>query len=109
MREFQQIVNLVEEINTNHKHHLSSLGESDKLLLVIKSEDGKTFLIKISRNGLEIIKEQPVTEFKNIVEISLKDLLKLMNHKSYIIRYMMTGKIKVKGNIKKVFDILQNL
>lgn len=109
MREFQQIISLIEEINHNHRHHLSSLCDEDKLLLVIKTEEGKTFLVKISKGGLEILKDSSSEEFKNVVEISLKDLIKLINHRSYILRYLMTGRIKVKGSVKKVLEILQNI
>lgn len=109
MREFQQIVSLIEEINQNHRHHLSSLGDEDKLLLVIKTEEGRNFPVKISRSGLEILKDSLSEEFKNVVEISLKDLIKLINHRSYILRYLMTGRIKVKGSVKKVLDILQTI
>lgn len=109
MREFQYLVNLVEDINTNHSHHLSSLTDEDKLLLVVKTDEGKTFSVKIAKNGLQILKDNFSEEFNNIVEISLKDLIKLINHRSYILRYLMTGRIKVRGSVKKVLDILQNL
>lgn len=109
MKEFQQIVNLIEDINQNHRHHLSYLSDEDKLLLVIKTQEGKTFPIKISKNGLEILKDRTSEEFKNVVEIALKDLIKLINHRSYILRYLMTGRIKVKGSVKKVLEILQTI
>lgn len=109
MREFEQVIKLMEEINIHHKHHLISLGEDDKLLLMIKTDDGGIFSVKVSKNGLEILKDRDFEPFKNTVEISLKDLIKLINHRSYILRYLMTGRIKVKGNVKKILDILQNL
>lgn len=109
MREFEHILRMIEEINRHHGHHLQSLDESDKVLIKIKTDDGKVFPVKITKNGLEPLKDGILVEFKNIVEISLKDLLKLANHKSYIVRYIMAGRIKVKGDIKKILNILQNI
>lgn len=109
MSEIDQIVKLVDRINTHHKHHLSSLDDGDALLLMVKTDHGKNINIVVSKNGVELVKEIEVSKFNNIVEMSLKDLIKLVNNHSYIIRYLTTGRIKIRGNIKKVLNILQSI
>lgn len=108
MKEVQEIYRIVEEINQSHKHHLDSLEEKDELLLLIKLENGKHISVKVSREGLDIQKGE-VEKPRNVVEITAKDLFRLINNRSYIVRYLTTGRIKIRGDIKRVLRILQNI
>lgn len=108
MRELQEIYRIVDQINQSHKYHLSSLDEKDEVLLQIKLESGKVVFVKISKSGLEIAGEER-EKHRNIVEITSKDLFKLIHNRSYILRYLTTGRVRVRGDIKKVLRILQTI
>lgn len=109
MNEIENVVRIIKDINMHHKHHFFSFDESDVILVFIKLEHEQTIPIKISKHGLEILREVDTSKYSNIVEISSKDLFKLINNKSYILRYITTGRVKIKGNIKKILNILQSL
>ncbi|MEZ0323869.1 MAG: SCP2 sterol-binding domain-containing protein [Hydrogenothermaceae bacterium] len=108
MNEIYEIHKLIETINRDHKHHISSLSKDDEVLFKIKLQNGKDFKVKLSRDGLHVFEDEDCN-IKNVVEISSKDLFKLLNNRSYILRYITTGRIRIKGNIKKVLEILRNI
>lgn len=102
-----EIKNLVEKINENHKHHLEELSES--VLLKVNFPDSNTAYIKIDKNGLEFVSSDKEKTEKNQITITYKDLKKILDNPVNIIRFLATGRVKIKGNIREILQILEKI
>jgi putative sterol carrier protein len=108
-QEIKHLEELVEKINNEHKHKLNNVSEPI-LLTVVLSNDSKVD-VEINKHGVKILKHLKHKEFeiKNHITISYKQLKKSLENKANIIRYLMSGKVKVKGNLKYILDVLSEL
>jgi putative sterol carrier protein len=106
-QEIHEIKSLIERINQEHISYLEGLNS--KVLLEIHLKDGSSVFVEISKHGLKTVKPDLKKTIQNQVILSFKDLKKLIDNPSNIIRFLTTGRVKVKGNIREIFEILENL
>lgn len=108
-QEITNLKNLVEKINSEHKHKLNNVSEPIFLTVII-SDDSKVN-VEITKHGIKILEHLKHKEgdIKNHITISYKQLVKSLENKVNIIRYLMSGKVKVKGDLKYILDILSEL
>ncbi|ACD66955.1 hypothetical protein SYO3AOP1_1347 [Sulfurihydrogenibium sp. YO3AOP1] len=108
-QEIKHLEELVEKINNEHKHKLNNVSEPI-LLTVVLSNDAKVD-VEINKHGVKILKhlKHKESDIKNHITISYKQLIKSLENKANIIRYLMSGKVKVKGNLKYILDVLSEL
>ena len=108
-QEIKHLEELVEKINNEHKHKLNNVSEPI-FLTVVLSNDSKVD-VEINKHEVKILKhlEHKKSDINNHVTISYKQLKKSLENKANIIRYLMSGKVRVKGNLKYILDVLSEL
>lgn len=102
-----EIRDLVNKINENHKHHLESVNEP--VLIKVVFPDSSSVHVQIDKDGLEFVNPDKEKIIKNQVYLTFKDLKKLIDNPISIVRFITTGRVKIKGNIKEILNILQKI
>lgn len=105
--ELKDIYHLVERINQDHLHHLQNIKEP--VLIKINLSDNTQSYVEIDKKGLKIVKAEKEQHIKNQVIISYKDLRKLIDNPSNILRFVLSGRVKIKGNIKEILQVLEKI
>jgi len=107
--EIKHLEELVEKINNEQKHKLNKVS-NPIILTIVLSNDSKVD-VEINKDGVKILKhlEHKKSDINNHITISYKQLIKSLENKANIIRYLMSGKVKVKGNLKYILDVLSEL
>ncbi|MFN3813625.1 MAG: SCP2 sterol-binding domain-containing protein [Aquificaceae bacterium] len=96
---------IIQKINCEHKKTLEKLDKD--VLLMVRIPDHKEVHLLIGRDGVKYL-EKPI-DVESVVKISYKDLMRLMDEPSKVVRYMLQGKILIKGDlgiIEKLMDII---
>jgi len=108
-QEIKHLEELVEKINNEHKHKLNNV--SDPIFLTVVLSNASKVDVEINKHGVKILKhlKHKESDIKNHITISYKQLIKSLENKANIIRYLMSGKVKVKGNLKYILDVLSEL
>lgn len=77
-----------------------------ELGILVKDKEGD-LKFKISPNKIEEIKcfERDLV----YLEITKEDLLKLLNNPSFFLNFLVSKKIRIRGEVEKFFKIVQNL
>lgn len=94
-------------INIQQKHSSILSKIKHPLLLEIKLPDGKTALFLIAQNAIKQVESEADKVDK--VEISYKDLLRLLEKPSRAPRYALQGRLKIKGDFGRVISTLKSL
>ncbi len=96
---------LAHHIQERHAELLRNI--QDPLLLEVELPEGGIARFIISSEGIrQIIDTQ---ESKNVVKVNYRDLMRLVEKPSRIIRYIFEGRVRIKGDYQKVLSTLQNL
>ncbi len=103
MSERKKLLEIVEKLNEKHINDFPNIEEP--VLVTVKTNEGD-ITFKVSKNG---IKEETDNNIKNQIILSFKDLEKIEKNKKLVLKYAMSGKIKLKGNIKKLISAIQNI
>jgi putative sterol carrier protein len=103
----QEIKNLIDTINENHKHHLDGLTQ--EVLIKVSLPDSKIVYVLIDSDGLELVNPDKENTVKNQVILTYKDLKKLIDNPINILRFVATGRVKIKGSIKEIINILEKI
>ncbi len=103
MSERKKLLEIVEKLNEKHIDDFPNIEEP--VLVTVKTNEGD-ITFKVSKNG---IKEETDNNIKNQIILSFKDLEKIEKNKKLVLKYAMSGKIKLKGNIKKLISAIQNI
>lgn len=96
---------LAHRLQERHKTDLEKL-EEPVLLLVELPQNGLAHFL-IGPEGIHYMETPPSLE--NKVIISYKDLLRLIEKPTKVIRYIFEGKIKFHGDSRKILGALQKL
>ncbi|MFN3977681.1 MAG: SCP2 sterol-binding domain-containing protein [Sulfurihydrogenibium azorense] len=107
IHELREIHHIVEKINQDHLHHLQDIREP--VLIKINLSDNSHSYVEISRNGLRFVESHKEHHIKNQVILSFKDLKKLIDNPSNILRFVLNGRVKIKGNIKEILKVLEKI
>ncbi len=78
-----------------------------KMLVSIKISPTESLYFLISQEGIRELKEE--AEIANRVFVSYKDFLRLLEKPDRALRYMMEGRIKLKGDVKDILDVFSRL
>jgi hypothetical protein len=103
--EKEKLNEIVNNLNEKHKDDFENIDEP--VLVVVKLSNGDDVYFEIGKNGIVEHPEKP--DIKNQVIISFKDLEKIEKNKKLLLNYLMRGKIKLKGNIKKLMNVIQEI
>ncbi|MEM4919557.1 MAG: hypothetical protein QW518_09480 [Thermofilaceae archaeon] len=96
---------LAHHIQETHGEVLKNIQEP--ILLEVELPERETALFIISSEGIrQAIGTQ---EVKNVVKVNYRDLMRLVEKPSRIIRYIFEGRVIIKGDYQRILSILQNL
>lgn len=96
---------LAHHIQETQKEVLKKIQEP-MLLEVDLPEGGKAHFI-ISSEGIHY--SSGISDARHIVSVSYKDLLRLIEKPSRVLRYIFEGRVRIRGDYQKVLSTLQNL
>ena len=96
---------LAHDLNHVYADKLKTLNT--QVLVRIELDLGEYMNFLISNEGIREI--QSDMQLENQISLSYKDFLRLMENKDRIVRYLMEGRVKVKGDIKAILDLFRKL
>ncbi|MCS7171384.1 MAG: hypothetical protein N3D14_01275 [Aquificaceae bacterium] len=102
IRELKLLAHHIEE---QHGHVLKNLQEP--LLLTVELNLASKAHFLISSEGINYLSE-PLA-IRDQIRVSYKDLLRLVEKPSRILRYILEGRVVISGNYQRVLSTLQKL
>ncbi|MEJ5338436.1 MAG: SCP2 sterol-binding domain-containing protein [Aquificaceae bacterium] len=96
---------LAHHIQETHGEFLKNIQEP-LLLEVELPEAGKANFL-ISSEGIRY--SSGISEARHVISISYRDLLRLVEKPSRILRYIFEGRVRIRGDYQKVLSTLQRL
>ncbi len=96
---------LAHHLQERHKKDLEKLQEPVLLMVELPQKVWAYFLI--GSEGI-VYKEDP-PPIKNRILISYKDLIRLVEKPSKVLRYVFEGRVKLQGDYQKILESLQKL
>ncbi|MFN7065974.1 MAG: hypothetical protein ACK4OF_07500 [Aquificaceae bacterium] len=101
LRELKLLAHHLEE-----KHQTLLKGINNTLLLIVELPQGRAHFL-IGPEGIRHVEVSPPVEDK--IVIAYRDLIRLVEKPSKMVRYILEGRVRVHGNQKKLLSILQEL
>jgi len=102
---YSEVYKIVKSLNEKHKDDFSSI--ETPVLIEVKFPDGVVKTFEVGRRGIVEVNNNQNIEDKIIV--SSRDLVKVERNRKLILPYLMSGKIKLRGNIKRLMSVIQDI
>ncbi len=96
---------LAHHIQEAHKELFKSIQENILLEVELPEGGGVNFLI--SSSGINLTSD--VSQAKHVVNVSYRDLMRLVENPSKIVSYVLKGRVRIRGDYKTILSTLQKL
>ncbi|MFN3471368.1 MAG: hypothetical protein ACK4ZR_02020 [Aquificaceae bacterium] len=96
---------LAHHLQEEHREVLEKLEEPVLLLVELPQKVWAQFLI--GPEGIVYTEDPPAV--KNKVMVSYRDLMRLVERPSKVLRYVFEGRVKLQGDYRKILEALQKL
>ncbi|GAB6072133.1 hypothetical protein JCM14244_05100 [Venenivibrio stagnispumantis] len=103
--EIKRLEKIVEDLNIKHKEDFKNITEP--VLVIVQLSNGENIFFEIGNKG--IIKYNQEPDISDKIILTFKDLEKIERNKKLIMPYLMSGKIKLRGNIKRLTETIKNI
>lgn len=96
---------LAHHIQEEHSQSLKEL--KTPILLIVNLPNGQREHFLISQEGISHMPKQPEVEDKLV--LNYKDLMRIIEKPSRMLRYVFEGRVKIYGNYKRVLSVLEKV
>lgn len=103
--EKEALTQLIDQINEEHRAQFTEVKEP--VAIIITLSDGSTVYYKIDKEGITEHTKEPDVENKIIAAYA--DLLKAKKSRIQLVRFLSTGRIKLRGNVKMLMSEIKSL
>ncbi|MFN3505528.1 MAG: SCP2 sterol-binding domain-containing protein [Caldimicrobium sp.] len=100
-----QLKNLIQEINKLYQEKLKKIDS--EVVLSLQMPNNSCIYFLITKEGIKEL-EAPF-EKKTLIEIKYNDFLRLVKDPSKVVKYLLDGKIKIKGDFAFIKDFIKIL
>lgn len=94
--------NIIHRINCQHKKVLERLDKD--ILLIVHMPDNREVYLSIGSDGVKYL-EKPVY-VESVVKVGYRDLMRLIDDPSKAVRYLLQGKILIKGDLSLIEKLM---
>lgn len=94
--EKEELREIIDKLNAERREAFDKF--EDPVLIDITFSDGQKGYYEVSTDGIEEHRTAP--EIANRIILKYTDLLKVQKNKDNLLRFLMTGRIKLKGDVK---------
>ncbi|SNR61906.1 hypothetical protein [Desulfurobacterium atlanticum] len=102
---YSEVYKIVENLNEKHKNDFSSI--ENPVLIEVKFPDGAVKTFEVGKRG--IVEVDGGQKIEDKIVISSRDLIRVERNRKLILPYLMSGKIKLRGNVKRLMSVIQDI